>query len=390
MVQENPSPRYRRGGSGYPVISFWVNRAGAFGMENYLLDRGKALAPHLKVQLYNWRPTIVATPGPQIFAALDQLSPMEIVGAAAWRHQLATLDPTAPLLNDPSRSLVRYQLLERLADAGLNSFRAYRVDRGEPVCRFPVFVRENLGHNGTLTTLLASHKELRRAIRALKLRGFRRRNLLIVEFCDTSDSIGIFRKYAAFRVGKTIIPAHIMRGKDWSLKHDSSETTREMLEEELAYHERNPYRDWLQTVFSLAGIEYGRIDFGVLGGRPQAWEINTNPTIGRNPHRPPRELPPEIRELRKHTRDVFHERMRQAFTALDEGREKGRSLELQLNPTLVRHIERETRKMAREQRMLDALQRTYHGSLGRPLRAMMRRYFPWPTKTGKSRSAETS
>src|SRR5262245_11087869 len=125
-------------------------------MEDYLLDRGKALVPHLKVQLYDWRPTLVASRGPQVFAALDQLSPMEIEGATSWRQQLVTLDPTASLLNDPSRSLVRYQLLDRLADAGLNRFRAYRVDQGEPDCRFPVFIRENLGHSGTLTTLLSS------------------------------------------------------------------------------------------------------------------------------------------------------------------------------------------------------------------------------------------
>ena len=347
-------------------------------MENYLLDRGKAIAGHLKVVVYDWRPVIAVSRGPQVFAALDQLAPSEIEAAASWREQLARLEPEAALLNDPRRSLVRYQLLERLADAGLNSFRAYRADE-EPNCRFPVFVREDLGHGGSLTGLLGSRQELHRALRALKVRGYRRRNLLVVEFCDTSDSDGIFRKYAAFRVGNTIIPAHIMRGTDWSLKHDSAETTREALEEELAYHERNPYAEWLRTVFTLAGIEYGRIDFGVLNGRPQAWEINTNPTIGRNPRRPQRQQPAEIRELRKHTRDVYHGRMRQAFAVLDQGSGEG-TLQLQLDPGLVRQIERDTRRLARERRMLDLLQRTYHGSLGRPLRAIVRRYFPWPAK----------
>ena len=49
-------------------------------------------------------------------------------------------------------------------------------------------------------------------------------------------------------------------------------------------------RDWVRRVFGLAQIDFGRIDFGTVGGQPQAYEINTNPMMERpgthaNPHR---------------------------------------------------------------------------------------------------------
>jgi hypothetical protein len=32
-------------------------------------------------------------------------------------------------------------------------------------------------------------------------------------------------------------------------------------------------------VFGIARIDYGRVDYGLVGSRPHAYEINTNPTI---------------------------------------------------------------------------------------------------------------
>ena len=41
----------------------------------------------------------------------------------------------------------------------------------------------------------------------------------------------------------------------------------------------NPHRELLEHIFRDAGIDYGRIDYGLLDGRIQVWEINTNPWI---------------------------------------------------------------------------------------------------------------
>lgn len=39
----------------------------------------------------------------------------------------------------------------------------------------------------------------------------------------------------------------------------------------------HPYGPELARVFELAGVEYSRVDFGLVGGKPQIYEINTNP-----------------------------------------------------------------------------------------------------------------
>jgi hypothetical protein len=41
----------------------------------------------------------------------------------------------------------------------------------------------------------------------------------------------------------------------------------------------NPFEAPLKPVFELAAIEYGRADFGRLGGKAQIYEINGNPHI---------------------------------------------------------------------------------------------------------------
>ena len=363
------------------MISFWVNHEGAFGIENYLQERGKSIADRVQVRLYDWRASFAAGGGAQIFSSLDQLTAGELEGLSELYARLSDLKPAPHLLNHPRRSLVRSELLRRLADQGLNSFRAYRADEAEAIRSYPVFIRENLGHDGSLTELLESKRELNKALRALRLRGYSREDLLIVEFCDTSDSNGIFRKYAAFRVGDAIIPCHLMTSRHWSVKHDSAETTLQMLQEELDYHERNPFQPWLRTVLSLAGIEYGRLDFGTLNGRPQAWEINTNPTLGRNPRNPRRPVAPELKELREHTRNLWHSRLLQAFVELDKQPET-RRVQVQLDADLRRRIEKETRRSARSKQVLTRLHHAWGTRLAAPLRAAMRRWLPSKLRRG--------
>ena len=49
--------------------------------------------------------------------------------------------------------------------------------------------------------------------------------------------------------------------------------------------EENPFAEHLRKVFDIAGIEYGRADFGFYQGRLQVFEINTNPYMERaDPH----------------------------------------------------------------------------------------------------------
>ena len=57
----------------------------------------------------------------------------------------------------------------------------------------------------------------------------------------------------------------------------------ELYDEEYEFVSTNPFAEALRPVFEIAGVDYGRVDFGLVGGRPQIYEINTNPDIKLRP-----------------------------------------------------------------------------------------------------------
>lgn len=83
---------------------------------------------------------------------------------------------------------------------------------------FPVFLRGEKDHDASITDLLHTREELARAIAESSYIGYRMRDLIIVEFCDTKDEARIFRKYSSFIVGDRILPHTLMRSKNWISK----------------------------------------------------------------------------------------------------------------------------------------------------------------------------
>ena len=79
-----------------------------------------------------------------------------------------------------------------------------------------------------------------------------------------------------------------------------------LLDEERAFVAENPHNDQLQEVFELANIQYGRIDYAVVDGRLQVWEINTNPMTLADYG----EGGPSRRQLQCAFRDVFVDAIR--------------------------------------------------------------------------------
>lgn len=355
------------------MISFWVDAGGRFGITNYLADRGAPLAGRFTIQSYEeLRPRFEVRGGAHVFSALDQLTPAGREAIAVIQDQLAASQPGAPLLNDPRRTLLREGLLTRLAEAGINRFRAWRGDAADAVDRFPVFVREASGHSGNQSPLLESPAELHRALRSLRVRGHRPADLLIVEYCHTADAEGRYRKYAAFKVGGAVLPCHLLVGRQWMVKSAGDIRTLDMAREERVYVTENPHAAWLERVFSLAGVGYGRIDYGVHEGIPQVWEINLNPTIGRQPGAPRRPLEPEVAEVRDETRSLFHARLREAFAALEPG-EGPAAVPVTLDPALVAQVGREAARQRRRLAMLNLVTAVY-GHL--PLHQVVGRLFP--------------
>jgi hypothetical protein len=216
--------------------------------------------------------------GHYIFADLERLSPDQALRARWLWEELARSSRGARLLNHPTRAMRRYELLRVLHERGINTFDVYRLTEGRWPARYPVFLRGENDHGGARSGLLRTRHELEDAIAAVERDRGSREGVLITEFCDTADDQGLYRKYSAFVVGDTVFPKNVLFSKHWVLKRTDL-LEEDLLREERAHVETNPHADRLREIFRLARIEYGRVDYGLLNGAIQVWEINTNPHV---------------------------------------------------------------------------------------------------------------
>jgi hypothetical protein len=223
-------------------------------------------------------------PGAYIFADLDHLSAAELQKAAIVWQALAEPGTGARLLNHPTRSMRRYELLRALHERGINRFDVFRLTEARWPARYPVFLRREDGHAGPSSGLLRTREELEMVVEALERQGEVRDRLMVVEFCDTADADGIYRKYGAWVVGDQVFANSVMFSRSWLQKHRDLDEP-ELLQEERRYVEENPHEDALREIFGLARIDYGRMDYGLLHGKIQVWEINTYPTVAAPPAR---------------------------------------------------------------------------------------------------------
>jgi hypothetical protein len=221
-----------------------------------------------------------AQPGTYIFSDLETLSPGQLQLAIEFDEQLSRVGDKFRILNHPARVLRRYDALNKLYAEGVNSFRAVRACDSLEAIRFPVFLRRGDDHRGNLTPLLQDQAALDRGLKYVRRQGNRLSDILVVEFCDTSDQAGVFRKYSAFVVDKKVLPRHLLFGHNWNLKKPSLKTD-ELEQEQMTYLETNPHQDFVADAFRRTNIDYGRIDYGVLRSAPQVWEINTHPTVAK-------------------------------------------------------------------------------------------------------------
>jgi hypothetical protein len=284
---------------------------------------------------------------------------------------VTTHAPDWRLLNDPRRTLLRQPFLIAAAAAGLNDFRIHSATSEDSSIRYPVFLRERNRHDGPLTGLLETPAAVRSALRALRLRGHRTRELIQIEYQDTSDGNGQFRKYSAFRVGNRMVRTHMMISSSWSVKSDSNSSSVESALEERDFVTGSAHESWLRQIFDLANIEWGRIDYGVLNGRPQAWEINTNPTIGRRLHAGPRKDPPDVLAIKEEGREHAHAQLREAFVALESPASACEQVRVSLPATLLATVRQEQAAAARRERTIGMMREVYQSNvIGWPIRAV--------------------
>ena len=268
------------------MIFYLVTKNGTQAIERFCQQWAKSLASSIKILPYeDFTEEQALQPGTYIFAELPSLLPEGAEFLANVWETMVKSWKNVRLLNHPTRSMRRYELLRTLYERDLNGFNVYRVTEVRRPERFPVFLRGEA--QNPLTPLLHTQEELDAAIVEMDRQGLSRENKLIVEFCDTSDKKGIFRKYSAFRIGNRVIASHMNFSRNWLIKPGRpspenmtpKENMAAELIEEWQFVKNNPHEAEIREVFELARIDYGRMDYALLDGAPQVWEINTNPTI---------------------------------------------------------------------------------------------------------------
>jgi hypothetical protein len=79
-----------------------------------------------------------------------------------------------------------------------------------------------------------------------------------------------------------LLAAHIFFDEGWTVK-GTTEWPPERVAADNAFMAENPHVAAVGAIFDLAHIDFGRIDYALLDGRIQVWEINTVPTIQLRP-----------------------------------------------------------------------------------------------------------
>ncbi len=316
------------------MIFYLVRRSSAYTIVNYLESWGlrttthniRPTASYIRPLFYEqlWQMKKLPT-GTYIFSDIERLTPDEAeISAKIWQ-QLANSGKEIRLLNHPTRSKRRYELLRTLYNKGVNQFNVYRLTEYHQPERFPVFIRGENDHGGNRTSLLNTPAELEQAINLLSEKGESLENKIITEFCPTADRAGVFRKYSAFIVGEKIIPRHLFFSQTWMIKHPKLVEEENLLEEK-QYVKTNPHESFLREIFRLARIEYGRIDYSLVNGIPQVWEINTNPMSLSI-----KDMTSELQQKRTPTHEHFAEQFALAFKAIDEETSSSIRISVSLN-----------------------------------------------------------
>jgi hypothetical protein len=222
-----------------------------------------------------------APAGNYIFTDFDRLTPYDIQGAAWITDALRAKFPDVVILNNPREAMERYTLLKTLHQEGINRFTVTRLDGVARPEKYPVFVRTEDGARGSESGLCNSSEELEATIRAMREEGKVLKRRIAVEFCAKPDETGYYRKYGALNINGVIVPQHIFISRDWMVKGDGAEFDETFAAEELDYVRANPHRDELLRIFKIARIDVGRVDYGIVDGMVQIFEINTNPHFPR-------------------------------------------------------------------------------------------------------------
>jgi hypothetical protein len=297
-----------------------------------------------------------------VFTDIERLSVWErIVAAEVYR---ALQDAGCRCLNDPGKVKTRYSLLRALHHAGINPFRAWRLDdailagltdaqppaavrsaRGrmrsatdrllrrempEPAIRFPVFLRTDGDHDRAMTDPVATPAALAELVQDILHAGVPASGVVMIEYCSEPLAPGVWARFGTMRIGEMFSADHAVIENNWVVKAGTlGLATPEMFAWEHRQVAENTTAAALVPAFAIAGIEYGRCDHATVAGREVVYEINTNPQL-KAPT--PQRLP-----IRDETLRIAQERFAAGLHAIDSG--NGEALRIARGPRGRRQAE---------------------------------------------------
>ena len=259
------------------MLVYCVTTRHPYPMYRFIETWGKSIESEVRIVAYEDLRNFDEPPNATwVFSDLERISSEQHSDATKLAADLE--ERGRRVLNHPGKVLRRFDLLQTLQARGINKYAVYSVR--EPVNQFPAFIRARNDHRGALSEPLRTEAELNERLSYLVSIGKDPDELMIVEYLETADPDGIYRKYACFLVGDFFIPRHLLFSHKWVTKKP------DLINPALAHEETvflegdpHPHEADIRKIFEIAGINYGRIDYGVIEGKIVVWEINTNPII---------------------------------------------------------------------------------------------------------------
>jgi hypothetical protein len=257
----------------------------------FLVDRDhtKTLAPltrsplpcEVRVQSFEWALQQEQLPrATYVFTDRERMDVWQQTVLSQLYLHLQKAGPGYRVLNNPAVIPDRGALLRKLHDQGLNDYNAYRVVENRMPERYPVFVRRMASHGKPLTPLLHTPQALQDALGQISQTCEPVSDLLIIEYCAQPVAENLFRKLSSFKLGEALYFTHTVHDVQWLVKRGKvNSATAELYQEEQDMMVENRYGGHLAEVFDLACVDYGRADYGIVDGRVQVYEINTNPFV---------------------------------------------------------------------------------------------------------------
>ena len=246
--------------------------------------------------------------GTWIFTDHERLSAYELTLAARVAFHLER--GGARVLNHPARVLRRFDLLRTLKEAGLNDFSVWRAESFPKPESFPVFIRNEYDHWLRDPLLIPDQARLDAELAALQTAGYPLAGKLVIEYAGEEVSPGVWQRLQTYHIaGETIAHTNVVDFK-WVAKDvkdvkrlESHPMFDRFITNEQEFISKNLYADVLGRAFELARIDYGRADFAIVNGKPQIYEINTNPYHG-NHATLFRTIHPRRAAIQKHSEDL--------------------------------------------------------------------------------------